>query len=140
MSKMTAWRLLLGILLLQAALSQLPVQPDSCSGKSQKISLRHSYKIDTPKSSQIKMVPDPLPLQDDSYTLLVPDEMGEGEEQNIIFRHNIQLQTPKGDCEILGQLKALFGRLEKIEMEVTGLREVCNPQRCCGRGQGENCA
>ncbi|KAJ6654675.1 hypothetical protein lerEdw1_006697 [Lerista edwardsae] len=75
MSKMTAWRLLLRILLLQGALAQLPIQPDSCSGKSQKISLSHSYKIDVPKSSQIKMEPGPLPLQDDSYTLLVPDEM-----------------------------------------------------------------
>ncbi|XP_053247209.1 tenascin-N [Podarcis raffonei] len=134
---MIFWNFLLGVLLhypLQGALAQLPTQPENCSGKSQ-ISFSHSYKIDVPKSSQIQVDPDPRPLQDDSHTLLSTGEMQEGEEQNIIFRHNIRLQTPKGDCELLGQLKALLERLEKIELEVRHLRGICAPQRCCGRAQ-----
>ncbi|XP_054836313.1 tenascin-N [Eublepharis macularius] len=134
---MASWNFLLGFLLyhtLQAALAQLPSQPENCSGKSQKISLSHSYKIDVPKSSQIKVEPDPLPLQDDSHMLMVGGETDE--EQNIIFRHNIRLQTPKGDCEVLSQLKTLLERMEKMEIEVVHLREACSPQRCCGRSQG----
>nr|XP_056700686.1 tenascin-N [Euleptes europaea] len=134
---MPSWNFLLGILLyhtLQAALAQLPSQPESCSGQSQKISLSHSYKIDIPKSSQIKVEPEPLPLQDDSHTLVVGGETDE--EQNIIFRHNIRLQTPKGDCEVLSQMKALLERMEKMEVEVIHLRQACSPQRCCGRSQG----
>lgn len=139
-NKMIFWNFLLGVLLhcpLQGALAQLPTQPENCSGKSQ-ISFSHSYKIDVPKSSQIKVDPDPRPLQDDSHTLLSTGEMQEGEEQNIIFRHNIRLQAPKGDCELLGQLKPLLERLEKIELEVRHLRGICAPQRCCGRAQGKN--
>ncbi|XP_060088458.1 tenascin-N [Heteronotia binoei] len=134
---MASWNFLLGFLLyhtFQSALTQLPSQPESCSGQSQKISLSHSYKIDVPKSSQIKVEPDPLPLQDDSHTLLVGGETDE--EQNIIFRHNIRLQTPKGDCEVLSQLKALLDRMVKMEIEVVHLREICSPQKCCGRSQG----
>ncbi|XP_033007148.1 tenascin-N [Lacerta agilis] len=134
---MIFWNFLLGAVLhysLQGALAQLPTQPENCSGKSQ-ISFSHSYKIDVPKSSQIKVDPDPRPLQDDSHTLLSTGEMHEGEEQNIIFRHNIRLQAPKGDCELLGQLKALLERLEKIELEVRHLRGICGPQRCCGKAQ-----
>uniref|UniRef100_G1KYN5 Tenascin N n=1 Tax=Anolis carolinensis TaxID=28377 RepID=G1KYN5_ANOCA len=116
------------------SLSQLAALSENCSGKNQKISFSHSYKIDVPKSSQIKV--EPQPPQDDSHILLAAGEMDEGEEQNIIFRHNIQLQTPKGDCEVLGQLKSLLERLEKMEMEVIKLRGLCNPQRCCGRSQG----
>lgn len=139
-NKMASWNFLLGFLLyhtLQAALAQLPPQPENCSGQSQKISLSHSYKIDVPKSSQIRVEPDSLPLQDDSHTLLVGRETDE--EQNIIFRHNIRLQTPKGDCETLSQLKTLLGRMERMELEVIHLREACSPQRCCGRSQGEDC-
>ncbi|XP_062835494.1 tenascin-N [Anolis carolinensis] len=121
---------------LSEALSQLAAPTENCSGKNQKISFSHSYKIDVPKSSQIKVEPDLQPPQDDSHILLAAGEMDEGEEQNIIFRHNIRLQTPKGDCEVLGQLKSLLERLEKMEMEVTHLRGLCNPQRCCGRSQG----
>lgn len=138
-NKMASWNFLLGFLLyhtLQAAWAQLPSQPESCSGQSQKISLSHSYKIDVPKSSQIKVEPDPLPLQDDSHTLLVGGETDE--EQNIIFRHNIRLQTPKGDCEVLSQLKTLLERMAKMEIEVVHLKETCSPQRCCGRSQGES--
>lgn len=121
------------------ALVQLPAdEPENCSGKNQKISFSHSYKIDMPKSSQIKVEADPQPLQDDSHVPLATDEIDEGEEQNIIFRHNIRLQTPRGDCEILGQLKGLLERLEKMEIEMMHLRGLCSPQRCCGRGQGEN--
>nr|XP_060628665.1 tenascin-N [Anolis sagrei ordinatus] len=119
---------------LSEALPQLAEPTENCSGKNQKISFSHSYKIDVPKTSQIKV--EPQPLQDDSHILLAAGEMDEGEEQNIIFRHNIRLQTPKGDCEVLGQLKSLLGRMEKMEMEVIQLRGLCNPQRCCGRGQG----
>ncbi|KAH0618244.1 hypothetical protein JD844_017261 [Phrynosoma platyrhinos] len=119
---------------LPEALAQLAAEPEKCFGKNQKISFSHSYKIDVPKSTQIKVEPDPQPLQDDSHILLATDEMDE--EQNIIFRHNIQLQTPKGDCEVIGQLKSLMERMEKMEMEVVHLRGLCSPQRCCGRGQG----
>ncbi|XP_077188628.1 tenascin-N [Paroedura picta] len=134
---MASRNFVLGFLLcytLQTALAQLPSQPENCSGQSQKISLSHSYKIDVPKSSQIKVEPDPLPLQDDSHMLLVGGETDE--EQNIIFRHNIRLQTPKGDCEVLSQLKTLLERMAKMEIEVVHLREVCSPQRCCGISQG----
>lgn len=123
--------------MLQSVLAQLPTQSENCSGPSQKLSFSHSYKIDVPKSSQIKVEP----LQDDSsHMLLYGGETDEAEEQNIIFRHNIRLQTPKGNCEGLGQLQALLERIEKMEVEVVHLREACSPQRCCGRGQGENCA
>ncbi|XP_062990097.1 tenascin-N [Elgaria multicarinata webbii] len=136
---MVTWNVLLGVLLhhlLLEALAQLPAQHENCSSKGQKISFSHSYKIDVPKSSQIKVEPDPRPLQDDSHMLLATGEVDEGEEQNIIFRHNIRLQTPKGDCEVLGQLKALLEKMEKMEKEVVHLRGICSPQRCCGRGQG----
>uniref|UniRef100_A0A7M4ECH9 Tenascin N n=1 Tax=Crocodylus porosus TaxID=8502 RepID=A0A7M4ECH9_CROPO len=128
---------ILGVLLynaLQTAALQLPGS-QNCTSKGQKISLSHSYKIDLPKSSQIQVEEDPLPLKDESHTL--PD-MGEteGEEQNIIFRHNIRVLTPKGDCEALDHLRALLERMEKLEKEVMELREACNPQKCCGGGQG----
>ncbi|XP_019386427.1 PREDICTED: tenascin-N isoform X3 [Crocodylus porosus] len=127
---------ILGVLLynaLQTAALQLPGS-QNCTSKGQKISLSHSYKIDLPKSSQIQVEEDPLPLKDESHTL--PD-MGEteGEEQNIIFRHNIRVLTPKGDCEALDHLRALLERMEKLEKEVMELREACNPQKCCGGGQ-----
>uniref|UniRef100_A0A7M4EDD1 Tenascin N n=1 Tax=Crocodylus porosus TaxID=8502 RepID=A0A7M4EDD1_CROPO len=126
---------ILGVLLynaLQTAALQLPGS-QNCTSKGQKISLSHSYKIDLPKSSQIQVEEDPLPLKDESHTL--PD-MGEteGEEQNIIFRHNIRVLTPKGDCEALDHLRALLERMEKLEKEVMELREACNPQKCCGGG------
>ncbi|XP_019357393.1 PREDICTED: tenascin-N isoform X7 [Gavialis gangeticus] len=119
---------------LQTAALQLPAS-QNCTSKGQKISLSHSYKIDLPKSSQIQVEEDPLPLKDESHTL--PD-MGEteGEEQNIIFRHNIRVLTPKDDCEALDHLRALLERMEKLEKEVMELREACNPQKCCGGGQG----
>ncbi|KAM6456515.1 tenascin-N [Liasis olivaceus] len=117
-------------------LTQLPAQPENCSDRSQKISLSHSYKINVPESFQFKIEPDPESLQDDNHMLFTNGEVDEGEEQNIIFRHNIRLQAPKGDCEVLGQLKALLERLEKLELEVVHLKGICNPQRCCGRGQG----
>ncbi|XP_019357390.1 PREDICTED: tenascin-N isoform X6 [Gavialis gangeticus] len=118
---------------LQTAALQLPAS-QNCTSKGQKISLSHSYKIDLPKSSQIQVEEDPLPLKDESHTL--PD-MGEteGEEQNIIFRHNIRVLTPKDDCEALDHLRALLERMEKLEKEVMELREACNPQKCCGGGQ-----
>ncbi|XP_042321943.1 tenascin-N [Sceloporus undulatus] len=134
---MVTLNFLLWILLhhsLPEALAQLAAPPENCFGKNQKISFSHSYKIDVPKSTQIKVEPDPRPLQDDSHILLATGEMDE--EQNIIFRHNIQLQTPKGDCEVIGQLKSLLERMEKMEMEVVRLKGLCSPQRCCGRGQG----
>uniref|UniRef100_A0A8D0GKS8 Tenascin N n=1 Tax=Sphenodon punctatus TaxID=8508 RepID=A0A8D0GKS8_SPHPU len=129
----------LGILLfcaVQATAAQLPDDPQNCTGNRQKISFSHSYKIDLPKSSQIKVEADPLPLKDDSHVLLAPGDVDEGEEQNIIFRHNIRVQTPKGDCEVLGQVSSLLKRMEKLETEVVQLRAACGPQKCCGGGQG----
>uniref|UniRef100_A0ABM5G9I8 Tenascin-N isoform X3 n=1 Tax=Pogona vitticeps TaxID=103695 RepID=A0ABM5G9I8_9SAUR len=137
---MVTWIFCLWVLLHHSvleALVQLPAdESENCSDKSQKISFSHSYKIDMPKSSQIKVEAVPQPLQDDSNVPLATDETDEGEERNIIFRHNIRLQTPRGDCGILGQLKGFLERLEKMEMDMINLRGLCNPQRCCGRSQG----
>ncbi|XP_006273007.1 tenascin-N isoform X2 [Alligator mississippiensis] len=139
--KMGYWHnisFILGVLLysaLQTAALQLPAS-QNCTSKGQKISLSHSYKIDLPKSSQIQVEEDPLPLKDESHTLPDMGEAEEGEEQNIIFRHNIRVLTPKGDCEALDHLRALLERMEKLEKEVMELREACNPQKCCGGGQG----
>ncbi|KAJ7331769.1 hypothetical protein JRQ81_013949 [Phrynocephalus forsythii] len=137
---MVTWNLSLWVLLhhsLLEALAQLPAaERENCSGRSQKISFSHSYKIDVPKSSQIKVEADPEALQDESHAPRATEEIGSNEEQNIIFRHNIRLQTPRGDCELIGQLKRFLERLEKMEMEMINLRGLCSPQRCCGRGQG----
>ncbi|XP_058034621.1 tenascin-N [Ahaetulla prasina] len=114
-------------------LTQLPAQPENCSDQSQKISFSHSYKINVPESFQFKV--DPGPLQDNNH-MFSNGEVDEGEEQNIIFRHNIRLQTPKRDCEVLELVKAFLERLENLELEVVHLKRICNPQKCCGRGQG----
>ncbi|XP_010120399.1 PREDICTED: tenascin-N [Chlamydotis macqueenii] len=110
--------------------------PRNCTSDGQRISFSHSYKIDLPTSSQIKVEADPLHREDNSEVQLDPGEAEENEEQNIIFRHNIHVHTPKGDCEALTQIKGLIERMEKLEKEVVELREVCSPQKCCGRSQG----
>ncbi|XP_007061293.3 tenascin-N [Chelonia mydas] len=128
-------------LALQIAAVQLPHEPHNCTSNGQKISFSHSYKIDLPKSSQIKVEADPLPLKDDSHVLLAAGDADEEEEQNIIFRHNIRVQTPRGDCEALGHMKDLVERMEKMEKEMMVLKEACSVQRCCGGVQGvSNCS
>uniref|UniRef100_A0A8C0H150 Tenascin N n=1 Tax=Chelonoidis abingdonii TaxID=106734 RepID=A0A8C0H150_CHEAB len=128
-------------LALQTAVVQLPTELHNCTSNGQKISFSHSYKIDLPKSSQIKVEADPLPLKDDSHVLLAAGDADEEEEQNIIFRHKIQVQTPRGDCEALGHIKDLRERIEKMEKEMMVLKEACSIQRCCGGVQGvSNCS
>uniref|UniRef100_A0A8C3SB39 Tenascin N n=1 Tax=Chelydra serpentina TaxID=8475 RepID=A0A8C3SB39_CHESE len=128
-------------LALQTAAVQLPPEPHNCTSNGQKISFSHSYKIDLPKSSQIKVEADPLPLKDDSHVLLAAGDADEEEEQNIIFRHNIRVQTPRGDCEALGHIKDLLERMEKMEKEMMVLKEACSIQRCCGGVQDvSNCS
>uniref|UniRef100_A0A8B9QFA7 Tenascin N n=1 Tax=Apteryx owenii TaxID=8824 RepID=A0A8B9QFA7_APTOW len=128
----------LGVLLccaLQTSAIQLPTS-HNCTSNGQKISFSHSYKIDVPTSSQIKVEADPLQQEDSSEVQLDPGEAEENEEQNIIFRHNIRLHTPKGNCETLDHIKGLLERMEKLEKEVAELRELCSPQTCCGGSKG----
>ncbi|XP_032082697.1 tenascin-N [Thamnophis elegans] len=136
---MAMWIIFLGILMhcsFLEVLAQLPAQPENCSDQTQKISFSHSYKINAPESFQFKVEPDPGPLQDNNHMMFTNGEVDGDEEQNIIFRHNIRLQTPKRDCEVLEKVKALLERLENLELEVVHLKRICNPQTCCGRGQG----
>ncbi|XP_035188433.1 tenascin-N isoform X1 [Oxyura jamaicensis] len=127
-----------GVLLccaVQTSAAQLPAS-DNCTSNGQRISFSHSYKIDLPTSSQIKVEADPLQHVDNSEVQLDPGEAEENEEQNIIFRHNIRVHAPKGDCETLAHIKGLLERMEKLEKEVAELRGVCSPQKCCGGSQG----
>ncbi|NWH63003.1 TENN protein, partial [Geococcyx californianus] len=128
----------IGILLCCALQTSAVQQPTSCNCTSdgQRISFSHSYKIDLPTSSQIKVEADPLQHEDSSEVQPDPGETEENEEQNIIFRHNIRVHTPKGDCEALTHIKALIERMERLKKEVAELREVCSPQKCCGGSQG----
>lgn len=128
----------IGILLccaLQASAIQLPAS-ENCISNGQRISFSHSYKIDLPTSSQIKVEADPLQHEGNSGVQLDPGEAEENEEQDIIFRHNIHVHAPKGSCETLAHVKDLLERMEKLEKEVAELREVCSPQKCCGGSQG----
>ncbi|XP_035753969.1 tenascin-N isoform X2 [Egretta garzetta] len=127
-----------GVLLccaLQTSAIQQPA-PHNCASDGQRISFSHSYKIDLPTSSQIKVEADPLHHEDNNEVQLGPGEAEENEEQNIIFRHNIHVHAPKGECETLTHIKGLLERMEKLEKEVAELREVCSPQKCCGGSQG----
>ncbi|XP_049664513.1 tenascin-N isoform X5 [Accipiter gentilis] len=138
---MDFWRWLafpMGVLLccdLQTSAVQKPAS-HNCTSDGQRISFSHSYKIDLPMSSQIKVEADPLQHEDNSGVQLDPGKAMENEEQNIIFRHNIHVRAPKGDCETLTHIKGLFERIEKLEKEVAELREVCSPHKCCGGSQG----
>ncbi|XP_075278730.1 tenascin-N [Opisthocomus hoazin] len=127
-----------GVLLCCALQTSAIQQPAShnCTSDGQRISFSHSYKIDLPTSSQIKVEADPLQHEDSNGLQLDPGEAEENEEQNVIFRHNIRVHTPRGDCETLTHVKGLLERMEKLEKEVAELREVCSPQKCCGRSQG----
>ncbi|NXW13415.1 TENN protein, partial [Circaetus pectoralis] len=138
---MDFWRWLafpMGVLLCCALQTSAVQQPAShnCTSDGQRISFSHSYKIDLPMSSQIKVEADPLQHEDNSGVQLDPGKAMENEEQNIIFRHNIHVHAPKGDCETLTHIKGLFEMIEKLEKEVAELREVCSPQKCCGGSQG----
>ncbi|XP_071897872.1 tenascin-N isoform X2 [Anas platyrhynchos] len=128
---------LVGVLLccaVQTSAAQLPAS-DNCTSNGQRISFSHSYKIDLPTSSQIKVEADPLQHVANSEVQLDPGETEENKEQNIIFRHNIHVHKPKGDCETLAHIKGLLERMEKLEKQVAELREVCSPQKCCGGSQ-----
>ncbi|XP_009274133.1 PREDICTED: tenascin-N [Aptenodytes forsteri] len=128
----------MGVLLccaLQTSAIQHPAS-HNCTSNGQRISFSHSYKVDLPTSSQIKVEADPLQHEDNSEVQLDPGETEENEEQNIIFRHNIHVHAPKWDCENLTHIKGLLERMEKLEKEVAELREVCSPQKCCGGSQG----
>ncbi|NXR04975.1 TENN protein, partial [Sagittarius serpentarius] len=120
---------------LQTSAIQQPVSRN-CTSNGQRIFFSHSYKIDLPTSSQIKVEADPLQHEDSSGVQLDPGEAEEKEEQNIIFKHNIHVHAPKGECETLTHIKGLFERMEKLEKEVAELREVCSPQKCCRGSQG----
>ncbi|XP_065530221.1 tenascin-N [Lathamus discolor] len=123
----------MGVLLccaLQTSAIQHPASRNCTSG-GQRISFSHSYKIDLPTSSQIKVEADPF-QEDNSGVKLDPGEAEENEEQNITFRHNIHVYAPKGDCETLTHIKGLLERIEKLEKEVAELREACSPEKCCG--------
>uniref|UniRef100_A0A8C8RAJ9 Tenascin N n=1 Tax=Pelusios castaneus TaxID=367368 RepID=A0A8C8RAJ9_9SAUR len=135
-SRLTFPQGMLLYLVLQTSAVQLPREPHNCTTDGQKISFSHSYKIDLPKSSQIKVEADPLPLKDDSQVLLAAGDADDEEQQNIIFRHNIRVQTPRGDCEALRHIKDLLERMEKMEKEMMELTEACSVQRCCGGGPG----
>ncbi|KAM6077410.1 LOW QUALITY PROTEIN: tenascin-N [Theristicus caerulescens] len=128
----------MGVLLCCALQPSAIQQPAShnCTSNGQRISFSHSYKIDLPASSQVKVEADPLQHEDDNEVQLDPGETEGNEEQNIIFRHNIHVHAPKGDCETLTHIKGLLERMEKLEKEVAELREVCSPQKCCGGSQG----
>uniref|UniRef100_A0A8C3KA45 Tenascin N n=1 Tax=Calidris pygmaea TaxID=425635 RepID=A0A8C3KA45_9CHAR len=128
----------MGVLLCCAFWTSATQQPAShnCTGNGPKISFSHSYRIDLPTSSQIKVEADPLQHEDNGGVQLDPGEAEENEEQNIIFRHNIHVHAPKGDCETLAHFKDLLERMEKLEKEVAELREVCSLQKCCGGSQG----
>lgn len=140
--QMDFWRWLafpMGVLLccdLQTSAVQKPAS-HNCTSDGQRISFSHSYKIDLPMSSQIKVEADPLQHEDNSGVQLDPGKAMENEEQNIIFRHNIHVRAPKGDCETLTHIKGLFERIEKLEKEAAELREVCSPHKCCGGSQGK---
>ncbi|NXN13937.1 TENN protein, partial [Indicator maculatus] len=128
----------MGVLLCCALQISAVLHPSShnCTSDGQRISFSHSYKIDLPASSQIKVGVDPLQHEENSGVQLDPGEVKEYEEQNIIFRHNIRVNAPKGDCETLSHIKDLLERMEKLEKEMAELREVCRPQRCCGGSHG----
>ncbi|XP_009902378.2 tenascin-N [Dryobates pubescens] len=127
----------MGVLLSCVLQTSALLHPSSrnCTSDGQ-ISFSHSYKIDLPESSQIKVGADPSQLENGSGVQLDPGEVKEYEEQNIIFRHNIRVHAPKGDCETLSHIKDLLERMEKLEKEMAELREVCSPQRCCGGSHG----
>uniref|UniRef100_A0A8C6JUR4 Uncharacterized protein n=1 Tax=Melopsittacus undulatus TaxID=13146 RepID=A0A8C6JUR4_MELUD len=123
-----------GVLLccaLQTSAVQHPAS-HNCTSNGQRISFRHSYKIDLPTSSQIKVEADPFEHEDNSGVQLDSGEAEENDEQNITFRHSIHVHAPKGDCETLTHIKGLLEKLEKLEKEVAELREVCSPEKCCG--------
>lgn len=129
----------MGVLLccaLQTSAIQHPAS-HNCTSDSQRISFSHSYKIDLPTSSQIKVEADPFQHEDNSGVQLDLGEAEENEEQNIIFKHNIHVHAPKGDCETLTHIKGLLERIEKLEKEVAELREVCSPEKCCEGSRGK---
>lgn len=121
---------------LQTSAIQQPAS-HNCTRGGQRISFSHSYKIDLPTSSQMKVEADPLQREDSGEVQLDPGEAEESEEQNIVFRHNIHVHAPKGNCETLTCVKGLLERVEKLEKEVAELREVCSPRKCCGGSQGK---
>ncbi|XP_030063448.1 tenascin-N isoform X2 [Microcaecilia unicolor] len=118
--------------ILQQAHAQ-PLGTQNCTSE-KGVTFSHIYKLDLPKTSQMKVDTDTLPLGDDDTVLLTTRDEEEGEEQNIIFRHNIRVQTPKTDCDNSAKFKELLERLRKLEEDLKEIKETCSSQRCCTGG------
>ncbi|KAK6484670.1 tenascin-N-like isoform X1 [Huso huso] len=98
------------------------------------VTFRHIYKIDLPTSSDCKVELDSLPAKDEG-TELVATPVGLDADNNMVFKHNIRLQTPKCDCGASEAFKSVLFRLNRLEGEVTYLKDQCS-QGCCGGGAG----
>nr|XP_033772060.1 tenascin-N isoform X1 [Geotrypetes seraphini]XP_033772061.1 tenascin-N isoform X1 [Geotrypetes seraphini] len=117
-----------------------PLSTQNCTSE-KGVTFSHVYKLDFPKTSQIKVDADALPLGDDEAVLLTPGGEEEGEEQNIIFRHKIRVQTPKTDCDSSAKFRELLERLRKLEEDLKEIKETCSSQRCCmGGGLSSLCS
>ncbi|XP_041134142.1 tenascin-N-like isoform X2 [Polyodon spathula] len=98
------------------------------------VTFRHIYKIEMPTSSDCKVELDSLPAKDEG-TKLVATPVSLNADNNMVFKHNIRLQTPKCDCGASEAFKSMLSRLNRLEEEVTYLKDQCS-QDCCGGGAG----
>ncbi|XP_033883716.3 tenascin-N [Acipenser ruthenus] len=98
------------------------------------VTFRHIYNIDLPTSSDCKVELDSLPAKGDG-TELVATPVGLNADNNMVFKHNIRLQTPKCDCGASEAFKSMLFKLNRLEEEVTYLKDQCS-QGCCGGGAG----
>ncbi|XP_033858340.3 tenascin-N-like isoform X2 [Acipenser ruthenus] len=98
------------------------------------VTFRHIYKIDLPTSSDCKVELDSLPAKDEG-TEPVATPVGLDADNNMVFKHNIRLHTPKCDCGASEAFKSVLFRLNRLEGEVTYLKDQCS-QGCCGGGAG----
>ncbi|MGH0184163.1 UNVERIFIED_CONTAM: hypothetical protein FKN15_013929 [Acipenser sinensis] len=98
------------------------------------VTFRHIYNIDLPTSSDCKVELDALPAKGEG-TELVATPVGLNADNNMVFKHNIRLQTPKCDCGASEAFKSMLFKLNRLEEEVTYLKDQCS-QGCCGGGAG----